>query len=525
MRYLAVWYPEWPILAAGYDTSTPVAVIESGRVSHCSAAARQTGVQPGQRRREAKSYCPDLLVLSPNPLLNASAFDDVVDALMGVVPRLEVSEPGLCTLLADGPARYFGGEQELAAALHETMQELTYPPGRIGIADSRFAARLAASHGESGVFVPTGTTREFLAPLAINTLGLDELSAIAHQLGIYTLKQFAELPIRSVLTRFGTTAAIAHAHARGLNPEPLAIHEPPPECSTEVTLDPPAERVDIATFAAKGLSVSFIELMSRQGVGCTQLRIDAYTENSEHLARTWRASPVFDAAAIVERTRWQLSGWLENPQPSRHRASQPKPTAGISRLQFTAVAVAGVNDLQTSLWGELSHTDQQAIRALDRISGLLSAESVLTAIPHGGRFPQDRVDYVPWGQSPPANSGPMPWPGHIPEPHPSLIHRPPTPIDVHSEAGPVSVSARGSVNASPSRLRRPRQRWQSIVGWAGPWLADERWWEPATAQRVAHFQFLVESVDARNTTDGQNTTTAHLCSFSNGNWQLEGTYD
>jgi protein ImuB len=53
----------------------------------------------------------------------------------------------------------------------------------------------------------------------------------------------------------------------------------------------------------------------------------------------------------------------------------------------------------------------------------------------------------------------------------------------------------------------------AITGWAGPWPADERWWDPAAARRRARLQVLLD--------DG----TAHLLVLERGQWHLEATYD
>jgi protein ImuB len=52
-----------------------------------------------------------------------------------------------------------------------------------------------------------------------------------------------------------------------------------------------------------------------------------------------------------------------------------------------------------------------------------------------------------------------------------------------------------------------------VVAWAGPWPADERWWDPATHRRRARFQLLTD--------DGA----AHLAVVEAGRWWLEAVYD
>lgn len=525
MRFLAAWFPYWSITAAGYSPDDPVAIIESGRVLHCSPAAYRDGVRVGQRRREAKGNSPDMTLLAPDPQLDMAKFEPIVAVLTSVVARLEVTEPGLCTLAADGPARYYGGESALIHELQEVLSEPGIPPARIGIADSRFAAKLATRTGNDGHLVAPGRTKDFLSSFPITTLNLDELSTLSRRLGIHTLGQFADLPTRSVLSRFGSAAATAHALARGLNPEPLAVHQPDDELAVSIELDPPAERVDIATFAAKKLSTQFMDLLTRRGLACTQLRIEAQTEHAEETSRIWRASSVFDSDTVVERVRWQLSGWLEATG-----AGETTPTAGINLLRLVADEVAGSADLQISLWGEMSQVDRRAIRGLDRVRGLLGSSAIFTALIGGGRSPADRVKLVPWGQPPPALDPPMPWPGQVPTPLPAVVYAEPLPVEVRCDQGPVRVTVRGEVTGSPQQLRLPDGTWHRIDAWAGPWLVDEQWWEPESRCRVARFQIMTSAAvpatgRGPNVSDAGDQQSVHLCLVQQNTWWIEATYD
>lgn len=510
MRFLAVYFPNWSVTAAGYSQDEQVAFLHAGTIIGCSTAAHTDGVRPGQRRREAKRHCPMLTILTHDSDRDAKAFEPLITALTQLVPRIEITTPGLCTMAAAGPSRYYGSEQALAKLLNEELSsdllERTNQPAtiRVGIADSRFAAGLAARHA---AIIAPGHTEEFLAPFPISTLGIDDLTILSHRLGIHTLGQFAKLPTRSVLSRFGTAASAAHQLARGEHREPLSIHEIAQVLAVSTELDPPAERVDIATFAARSLASELIDLLARRGLACTVLRIDAQTEHGETLTRLWRASTVFDAETIIERVRWQLSGWLDAGTKDQ------RPTAGIMLLQLHADEVAGTADLQVSLWGEMSDTDRRAVRGLDRVRGLLGPGGVVTAVLRGGRGPGDRTTLVPWGEPTPALDPPMPWPGQVTSPAPTLIHPQPIPVEVIGDHGPVGISMRGEISNSPTQLRLPNRNWQAITAWAGPWLIDERWWDRQTHRRQARFQLTTAQAGA------------HLCTVQRNRWWIEATYD
>ncbi len=433
----------------------------------------------------------------------------VITALTAVAPRLEVTAPGLCIVPAQGPTRFYGSEAAACTQLRNAVVSLV--DVQVGVADSRFAAALAAQRNRC---VAPGKTREFLSRFPVSVLDplmddKSEFSDLLQRLGLHTLGAFAELPVDAVMARFGRHVAHAHRLARGEQPTPLILHvlADPPTLTTE--LDPPAERVDIAAFAGRALAADFIEHLTKRGLACTRLRIDAETEHGEELTRLWRAITVFDAETIVERLRWQLDGWLSDASPTR-------PTSGITLLRLHADEVAGSGDLQLGLWGEMSAVDRRAARGLDRIRGLLGPDSVLTALVRGGRSPAEQVQFVPWGEPtpPPNKSDSSPWPGCLPSPAPALVYPTPLPAVVTGPSGtPVHCSGRGLLDSPIATLRICQGPTNTVDTWAGPWLSDERWWDRRAHRRRARFQLV--------TTDHA----AYLCVVEQGEWWIEATYD
>jgi protein ImuB len=67
-------------------------------------------------------------------------------------------------------------------------------------------------------------------------------------------------------------------------------------------------------------------------------------------------------------------------------------------------------------------------------------------------------------------------------------------------------------SAAPVRLRWGRREWE-LQGWAGPWPVDERWWDPAVAQRAARAQVLLDEPRAL------------LLICAEGIWTVEGVYE
>jgi protein ImuB len=536
-RTLVVGCTDWPLTAAGIAPDEPAAVLRAHRVLATTAAARTAGVRRGQRQREAQACCPDLRLLEANPDLDARAFEPVVAAVTAFSPRVEIVRPGVVALATRGPSRYFGGDAALAgkiatavravlarSAAHDQREDRC----RVGIADGLFPALLAASRQ---VVVPPGGSPAFLAPFPATMLDRTDLTDLLRRLGITTLGALAALDERDVLDRFGTEGLRAQRLARGLDERPLVTRPPSVELSAREAFDPPAERIDVVAFTARGTAERLQQLLQSHGLVCVQLAVEAQTAHDEHLTRRWRhIDGAFSPAAMVDRVRWQLEGWWNGDRSGAGRGTtELRPSAGLAVLRLRADECAVAGEVQPDLWDASTTVDAQVQRTLGRVQGLLGQDSVRTAVVGGGRSPDEQIRLVPWGDPrEPAKPGlpgtvtvrvPTgvelpPWPGRLPAPPPAVVHSQPVAAAVRDSLGEqVDVTERYVVTSEPARVSIAAGPWLDVIGWAGPWPVDERWWDPQQSRRRMRFQVALS--------DGSG----HLLTLEDGRWWIEATYD
>lgn len=568
-RTLVVWCPDWPVVAAGCPPEAPAAVVSANRVVAATTAARAYGVRVGLRRREAQDRCPGMTVVAADPARDAREFEPVVSALEAFTPGVEIVRPGLAGFATRGPSRYFGGDEEMARRVLDAVGAVSEaavrgPAGgrgrsgvaadgagcRVGVADGRFAAGLAARFPSAGdgagpadrplvvggarwSVVAPGRSREHLAPLPVTALPDGELADLLARLGLATLGDFAALPAASVLARFGTAGEIAHRLARGLDDRPLSARVPPLDLSVTVELDPPADRVDVAAFAARSLAGELHERLAARGLTCSRIAVEAETEHGEQLSRLWRHDGELGPGSIAERARWQLDGWL----------GRGGTTGGLTLLRLVPDELGPAGGRQLDFWGGVD--DRRGIsRALARVQGLLGPDSVVTPVLGGGRAPLDEVRLVPWGEPvtaeragggqevqgialgasihghpasasrrgarSPAAEVP-PWPGRLPGPAPAGVLAERRPVSLRDVDGTEpSVSGRGELSSPPVELAVAGRGWEQVEAWAGPWPLEERWWEPG--RRQARLQVLAGGV-------------AYLLAREGGRWWVEAIYD
>ena len=525
-RTTVVWCPDWPVVASGIDRRRPVAVLGSGRVIAASVPARAEGVARGQRRREAQACCPDLVVVDEDPARDARCFEAVLAAIETVTPLVEILRPGLCAFATRGPSRYHGGDAAMADAVGEAIAAVSVDgiDARVGTADGVFAATLAARRRDpTARLVPVGATPAFLAPLPVSTLVEPDLVDVLERLGIVTLGRLAALDAVDVVGRFGPLGAHAHRLASGLDPRPPDARPIPPDLDVSTEIDPPAERTDRVAFVGKALADSLHDQLSSRGLACSTLAVVAETEHGERLERRWRHEGALGPAAIADRVRWQLEGWLSGSAASR-------PTGGISRLTLVPEEARAASGRQLDLWGGRATGGDRVARSLARLQATLGSGAVTVPELRGGRDLRSRVVLVPVeavelgeggageGRSlegpGPAMGVAAPWPGRIPAPSPATVFAAPVRAELIDDQGqPVTVDGRGEPSAAPRSLSVEGAAAIEVTAWAGPWPVDERWWDPSARRRQARYQAI--------TVDGL----ARLLALESGQWWVLAVYD
>ncbi|WOQ70414.1 DNA polymerase Y family protein [Microbacterium limosum] len=510
VRTLVVWVPDWPVHAllrergSTLDEAAPIAVVRGNRIVACSERARAQGVRRGQRRRDAQAACPGLHLVPDDEARDNRGFLPVVSRIEQHAPGVQIVRAGLGALRARGPARYYGGEDAAARVLQGDLARAGLPETRVGIGDGPFTAEQAArltSPDAPVRIVPPGEAGAFLAPLSVRALADDEIIGLLARLGVQTLGAFAELDEEKVRERFADRGIRLHRLARGLDARTVTARTPPPELEREVSFEPPLELVDQIGFAVRVTADAFISALSERALVCTELRVELLDDRGGRSERVWLHPTTFDAAAVVDRVRWQLEAAIGGEL-----------TSGVSQVRLAPESVDEAAHHEPGLFGQ--GPGERVHHALSRVQAMLGHRGVLTPAIGGGRSPAERQVLVPWGDrvTTAADRG-QPWPGSLPAPHPTTVYAALPPIVVlDAEGAPVTIDARGRMSAPPASLGREGRR-RDVAAWAGPWALRERDWDPQR-RRLA---YRVQAVDDRQE--------AWLLVYEDEAWHAEGRYD
>src|SRR4051812_18736801 len=294
MTIVAVLLPRFELTVAAGDREElvrmPAALApEPGReqfVGEANPAAEAFGVREGMRVGEALARCPRLVLVSPDPVGVADAWEGVLRRLESIGAAVESERPGRACFAADGLRRLHGGH--LDGTLREVRRVLGDRPVRLGAGPSRFVALAAAQRARARRPVVLGAEDlrgEPASLLALRpvTAGLPEP---LERLGVRTLGEVEDLRRAPLADRFGCAGLAAYELARGNDDAPLRAR------SAHETI---AEGLELPE-AGSGAQLE----------RALHLLIDRVLARRERRGRTVRALAI--SASLVEGGTWRGRG-------------------------------------------------------------------------------------------------------------------------------------------------------------------------------------------------------------------------
>jgi DNA polymerase IV len=196
-------------------------IVGAGVVLAASYEAKARGVRTAMGGARAKRLCPNAVVVPPrfSAYLEASkAVFEVFEDATPVVEGLSVDE---AFLDVRGMRRIAGTPTEIAARLRRTVRERVGLPITVGVARTKFLAKVASGVAKPDglLVVPPDRELDFLHPLPVERLwGVGPVTAgTLHELGIRTVGEVAGMGegiLVSILGRAAGRQLHALAHNR-----------------------------------------------------------------------------------------------------------------------------------------------------------------------------------------------------------------------------------------------------------------------------------------------------------------------
>jgi DNA polymerase IV len=201
-------------------------IVGGGVVLAASYEAKAFGIRTAMGGRRARRVCPQAIFVPPRMEAYSEASKAVFRVFEDTTPLVEGLSIDEAFLDVRGLERLSGAPAEIAAKLRRDVRERVGLPITVGVARTKFLAKVASAVAKPDGLLVVSPDREleFLHPLPVERLwGVGPVtSERLHRLGISTVGQVAAFPEGALTTILGRAAG-RHLHALAHNRDPRPV--------------------------------------------------------------------------------------------------------------------------------------------------------------------------------------------------------------------------------------------------------------------------------------------------------------
>ena len=201
-------------------------IVGAGVVLAASYEAKAYGVRTAMGGARARRLCPQAVVVSPRMSAYSEASKAVFEVFRESAPRVEGLSIDEAFLDARGMQRIVGAPSEIAALLRREVREQVGLPITVGVARTKFLAKVASGVAKPDglLVVPPDRELAFLHPLPVERLwGVGQVTGRKlRNVGIATVGEVAQLPEATLVSMLGRAAG-RHLHALAHNRDPRPV--------------------------------------------------------------------------------------------------------------------------------------------------------------------------------------------------------------------------------------------------------------------------------------------------------------
>ncbi|WP_296605786.1 DNA polymerase IV [Nocardioides sp.] len=358
-------------------------IVGGGVVLAASYEAKAFGVHSAMGGREAARLCPGAIVVPPRFSAYVEASKRVFEVFDDTTPLVEGLSIDEAFLDVGGLRRLVGPPEQIAADLRVRVREEVGLPISVGIARTKYLAKVASAVGKPDglLLVPPGDERSFLHPLPVERLwGVGAVTAAKlHAEGIRTIGQLAAWEETDLTATVGKAAG-RHlwALANLLDPRPVEVGRRRRSIGSQCAIGRPGKpksRADLEALLAGLVDRVARRLRAGERIGQTftlRLRFDDFT-------RATRSATLAHSTATT-------ATWLET---GRRLLAASWPLIEERGCTLLGVTISGLVDgrsqqLELPLFPDDVH-EHGLDAALDRVRDRFGSASVTRAVLVGRR--------------------------------------------------------------------------------------------------------------------------------------------
>uniref|UniRef100_UPI001C5FA73B DNA polymerase IV n=1 Tax=Nonomuraea rhizosphaerae TaxID=2665663 RepID=UPI001C5FA73B len=306
-----------------------------GVVLSATYEARAHGVHSAMPMSRARRLCPRATIIPPSHGKYAEVSKGVMEIFHAITPLVEPIASDEAFLDVAGARRRLGRPAAIAATIREQVLERYGITCSVGVASSKFVAKLASKQCKPDglLVVPTGEVVGFLHPLPVSALwGVGERTEQSLvRLGIRTVADLARVPVSTLQRELGQAAGThLAALAWGRDERAVSAHVPDKSIGNEETFATDVDDPEVIRRELLRLSERVAARMRKSGhvgrtVSVKLRRADFSTVNRSRTLREATdvaqeiystACELFEASGL-QRVRLRLVGVrMENLRPA-----------------------------------------------------------------------------------------------------------------------------------------------------------------------------------------------------------------
>ena len=317
----------------------------------CSQEAIRAHVRPGMRSNEARAVCSRLILRQYDKSLYMHSQKELLAELIDFSPRVSAIQVGTFLLDAGG-RKHLGGESRMCRSILRFVSTRGFTDGVVGVADSAFAAKVAAHHkSKRWYIVSSGSDREFLSKRSISYLPITpELRDTLSGLGIKEMGQFLQLSAAEILQRFGNDGLRAFELASGIDHRQPMLPRKEKLFESSLDIGGPIESLNDALFMIKAMLVKLTSALEKEGLCAEELIASFFCDDELIDERPIKLiRPSNDGKFLLEVLRLSL----ENKKLKRE----------FSGMRLVVSRVANES------WAQLPTVERESAGALPELSG------------------------------------------------------------------------------------------------------------------------------------------------------------
>ncbi len=245
----------------------------------CSQEATKSRVRIGMKLAEAQAVCAQLIWRQYDRELYLHAQKKLLTELLSISPRVSATQIGMFLLDAGG-RKHLGGESRMCSSILRFISTKGYTDGNIGIADSAFAASVAARDRSGRWRIVSGGDKLFLSQCSIEHLPIgQELKETLLSLAINSMGKFLELAPEEVQQRFGADGVAAYKLASGIDSRQPMLPKIEKHYQTSMEMNGPIESFTDTLFIMKSMLGRLTTALKNEAMRVEEITVRFYSDD------------------------------------------------------------------------------------------------------------------------------------------------------------------------------------------------------------------------------------------------------